>query len=911
MSNKDEQLPSLISKPEALRKDADPAETKEWIEALDDVVENQGKDRAEFVVNAVINKAQRENIPVYGTKSDFINTIPVEEEAETDGDLEIEKKIENAVRWNAAIMVHRANRPEIGVGGHISTYAGAATLYETGFNHFWKGKDHKDGGDHIFYQGHASPGMYARAYVEGRLDDEDLDGFRQEFSKKKGMPSYPHPRLMQNFWEFPTVSMGLGPMNAIYQAQSDKYLAHRGLKDTKEQQVWAFLGDGEMDEPESRGQLQAAANDHLDNLNFIISCNMQRLDGPVRGNGKIMQELEAFFNGAGWNVIKLVWGSEWDELLKKDKSGKLIQLMNETPDGDFQTYSTEDGAFIREHFFNRYPETAELVKDMSDDEIWNMHRGGHDPKKVYAAFKAASEHKDGPTVILVNNIKGYGMGPTFEGRNATHQMKKMTLEDMKALRDHLDIPVTDGQLEADDHWDPPFYRPAEDSPEMKYMHEKRKKLGGYLPERRVQKDTLALPADKNYAFANKGSGKQQAATTMAFVRLLKDLMRDKEFGKHVVPIIPDEARTFGMDSFFPTAKIYNPNGQTYMSVDRKIMLAYKEAPDGQILHVGINEGGSLSAFTAAGSAYATHGVPLVPVYIFYSMFGFQRTADSIWAAADQMARGFMIGATAGRTTLAGEGLQHMDGHSLVLAETNPAVVAYDPAYGYEIALIVKDGLERMYGPDSDDRNLIYYMTVYNEPIHQPKKPEDLDEEGVLRGMYLAKESDASGPKAQLLASGVGVPWILEAQELLEEDWGVSADVWSVTSWSELRREGLRQEEAKLNGEDYEIPYVTKKLKETEGPVVATSDWNKQVPDMIRQFVPRDYAVLGADDFGVSDTRAAARRHFRIDSHSVVVRTLLSLEEDGSIEKGTAAKAFKKYELGNDNAGTSGAVGGDA
>ncbi|MFT4148110.1 MAG: pyruvate dehydrogenase (acetyl-transferring), homodimeric type [Micrococcaceae bacterium] len=906
-----DQNPSLITDPEVYATDTDPKETQEWVDALNSVISNQGTDRAAYVLDKVVQSAQREDVNVNAINTDYVNTISADEEPEYPGDLETEQKLENAIRWNAAVMVHRANRPGVGVGGHISTYAGAATMYETGFNHFWKGKDHAESGDHIYFQGHASPGMYARAFLEGRLTEEQLAGFRQEKSVPGGVPSYPHPRLMPDFWEFPTVSMGLGPINAIYQAQSDKYLMNRGLKDTSQEQVWAFLGDGEMDEVESRGMLQTAANDKLDNLNFVISCNMQRLDGPVRGNGKIMQELEAFFKGARWNVIKVVTASEWDELFAKDTSGKLVQLFNETPDGDFQTYSTEDGAFIRENFFNRYPETAELVKDMTDDQIWNLRRGGHDAKKLYAAYKAATEHKGQPTVILVNNVKGYGMGPTFEGRNATHQMKKMSIDDLKRLRDHLGAPFTDEQLEANDHWTPPFWTPDASAPEIQYLQNQRKELGGYLPERRVQANTMTLPSEKSYAIADKGSGKNEAATTMAFVRLLKDLTRDKEFGKHIVPIIPDEARTFGMDSFFPTAKIYNPNGQHYISVDRNIMLAYKEAPDGQIIHVGINEAGAVAAFTAAGTAYATHGVPLIPIYIFYSMFGFQRTADAIWAAADQMSRGFLVGATAGRTTLAGEGLQHADGHSLVLAETNPAVRAYDPAFGYEIGVIVKRGLEEMYGDHDGDHNKIYYLTVYNEPMVQPAKPENLDEEGVIKGMYLLKESKAQGPKAQLLASGVGVPWILEAQEILAEEWGVSADVWSVTSWNELRRDGLAQESKILKGEEPDMPYVTQRLKDTEGPVIATSDWNTQVPDMISQYVPNPYAVLGADDFGFADTRPAARRWFKIDSHCVVVRTLHMLETSGEIPQGTAAKAYRKYQIDNVNAGQSGGAGGDS
>ncbi|WP_234760230.1 pyruvate dehydrogenase (acetyl-transferring), homodimeric type, partial [Arthrobacter alkaliphilus] len=697
--------------------------------------------------------------------------------------------------------------------------------------------------------------------------------------------SYPHPRLMPEFWEFPTVSMGIGPMNAIYQAQSNRYLHDRGLKDTSDQQVWAFLGDGEMDEPESRGLLQLAANENLDNLNFVINCNLQRLDGPVRGNGKIMQELEAFFRGAGWNVIKVVWGREWDDLLARDTDGSLVKIMNETVDGDYQTYKAESGGFVREHFFGKTPATKDLVADLDDNQIWNLKRGGHDYRKVYAAYKAAVEFKGKPTVILAKTVKGYGLGPHFEGRNATHQMKKLTMEDLKAFRDHLRIPITDEQLETD-LYRPPYYHPGMDAPEIQYMMDRRAALGGPVPERRHTHTPVTLPDAKAYEVAKRGSGKQQAATTMAFVRLLKDLMRDKNFGHRFVPVVPDESRTFGMDAFFPTAKIYNPKGQNYLSVDRDLVLAYKESPAGQLIHPGINEAGAVAAFTAAGTAYATHGEPLVPIYVFYSMFGFQRTGDAFWAAADQMTRGFIIGATAGRTTLTGEGLQHADGHSPVLASTNPAVKTYDPAYGYEIGHIIRDGLEHMYGEHSSDKNLMYYLTVYNEPISQPAEPENLDTEGLLKGIYLLNPApgatDGNRPKSQILASGVSVPWALEAQKILADDWGVSADVWSVTSWNELRRDGLAAEEhAFLNpGEEPRTPFITQQLAGATGPVIAVTDYMKAVPDQIRQFIPNDFASLGADGFGFSDTRQAARRYFKNDTHSIVTKTLQLLAAKG-------------------------------
>ncbi|MFC7862087.1 pyruvate dehydrogenase (acetyl-transferring), homodimeric type [Arthrobacter koreensis] len=894
--------------------DADPEETAEWIESLDNLVKTEGTERAQFILRSLLQRAGAHSVGVpMVTTTDYVNTIPVDQEPEFPGDEEVERRFRAWMRWNAAVMVHRAQRPGIGVGGHISTFAGAATLYEVGMNHFFRGKDHPGRGDQVYFQGHAAPGMYARAFLEGRLSEEDLDGFRQEKSREgHGLSSYPHPRNMPDFWEFPTVSMGIGPMNAIFQAQLNRYLHNRGMKDTSEQHVWAFLGDGEMDEPESRGLLHVAANDKLDNLTFVVNANLQRLDGPVRGNGKIVQELEAFFRGAGWNVIKVLWGREWDPLLAADDDGALVEIMNSTLDGDYQTYKAESGGFIRDHFFGKSPQTKAMVSGLSDDDIWNLKRGGHDYRKVYAAYKAALEFKGKPTVVLAHTVKGYGLGPHFEARNATHQMKKLTLDDLKLFRDSLRIPITDEQLEADPYR-PPYYNPGPQAPEIRYMLERRKELGGFLPERRTDFKPIHLPGEKSYEVANRGSGKQLAATTMAFVRLLKDLMRDKEFGMRIVPIIPDEARTFGMDSFFPTAKIYNPQGQNYLSVDRDLVLAYKESPQGQIVHVGINEAGSIAAFTAAGTSYATQGVPLIPVYIFYSMFGFQRTGDFIWAAADQLARGFMISATAGRTTLTGEGLQHADGHSPILASTNPAVKTYDPAYGYEIGHIVRHGLEEMYGPDSKDPNLIYNLMAYNEPILQPKAPEDLDVEGVIRGIYLLSSASIDGPRAQLLASGVAVPWAMEAQRLLAEDWNVSADVWSVTSWNELRRDGLAAEEEAFLHPDAEprVPFVTRQMAGATGPVVASTDYMKAVPDQIRQFLPNEFASLGADGFGFADTRAAARRYFKIDSHSMVVRTLEMLARRGEVDSSAPREAISRYHLLDVTKGTSGNAGGDA
>jgi pyruvate dehydrogenase E1 component len=894
--------------------DSDPDETAEWAESLDALVEARGHGRARDIMLSLLKRSKELhlNVPMVPT-TDYINTIAPENEPEFPGNEEIERKYRAWIRWNAAITVHRAQRPGIAVGGHISTYASSAALYEVGFNHFFRGHDHPGGGDQVFFQGHASPGMYARAFLEGRLSADQLDGFRQEKSHApNGLSSYPHPRLMPEFWQFPTVSMGLGPINAIYQAQLNKYLTNRGIKDASDQQVWAFLGDGEMDEVESRGQLQVAANDGLDNLNFVINCNLQRLDGPVRGNGKIIQELESFFRGAGWNVIKVIWGREWDDILARDTEGALLNLMNTVPDGDFQTYKAESGAYVRENFFGRDPRALQLVENYSDDDIWNLKRGGHDYRKVYAAFKAAAEHTGQPTVILAHTIKGYGLGPAFEGRNATHQMKKMTLDNLKTFRDSMHIPITDAQLEENPYL-PPYYNPGEDDEAIQYLHERRRALGGYLPERRTKHTQITLPDDSAYQSLKKGSGTQEIATTMAFVRLLKELTRSKDFGNRVVPIIPDEARTFGMDAFFPSNKIYNPKGQHYTSVDRELLLAYKESPQGQIIHVGINEAGATASFTAVGTSYATQGEPLIPIYVFYSMFGFQRTGDALWAAGDQMARGFVIGATAGRTTLTGEGLQHADGHSLLLASTNPAVVSYDPAYGYEINHIVRSGLERMYGGEHPDPNVMYYITVYNEPHVQPAEPEGIDAEGVVRGIYKLKPAGNEGPKAQILASGVAVPWALEAQELLANDWGVSADVWSVTSWTELRRDGLRAEEHNfLNpNEERHVPYLTRALSEAAGPFVAVTDYMHAVPDQIRQFVPGEYATLGADDFGFSDTRPAARRFFKIDGPSVVVRVLEQLAARGEVDGNAPAWAIEKYRLHDVSAGSSGSAGGES
>ncbi|MET7299445.1 pyruvate dehydrogenase (acetyl-transferring), homodimeric type [Embleya sp. NPDC005575] len=891
--------------------DIDPNETGEWLESLDAVINEQGRQRARYIMLKLLERARERQVGVPALRStDYINTIPPESEPWFPGDENIERRIRAFVRWNAAIMVSRANRPGLGVGGHIATYASSASLYEVGFNHFFRGKDHGESGDQIYFQGHASPGIYARAFLEGRLSQAQLDGFRQEKSAApNGLPSYPHPRMMPDFWEFPTVSMGLGPLGAIYQARFNRYLHNRNIKDTSRSHVWAFLGDGEMDEPESLGNIGLAAREELDNLTFVINCNLQRLDGPVRGNGKIMQELESYFRGAGWNVIKVVWGRDWDPLLAQDTDGALVNKMNTTPDGQFQTYAVESGSYVREHFFGDDARLRRMVADLSDEDIQKLGRGGHDYRKVYAAFKSAREHVGQPTVILAQTVKGWTLGPNFESRNATHQMKKLTKSDLKAFRDRLYLPISDEQLEGDV---PPYFHPGEKSEEMEYMRERRAALGGSLPQRLDRSKPLKLPGDPVYSVLKKGS-KQPVATTQAFVRLLKDLMRDSEIGKRFVPIAPDEYRTFGMDAMFPTAKVYNPHGQTYDSVDRELLLSYKESAQGQMLHDGISEAGCVASLIAAGSTYSTHGEQMIPVYVFYSMFGFQRTGDQFWQMADQLSRGFVLGATAGRTTLTGEGTQHADGHSQLLASTNPACVAYDPAFSYEIAHIVKDGLRRMYGPDAED--IFYYMTVYNEPIAQPAEPANVDVDGILKGLYLYQDGPAKegALRAQILASGVGMPWALEAQRLLAEDWNVVADVWSATSWNELRRDAVAAEEHNLLHPEAEphIPYVTRVLDGRPGPVVAVSDWMRAVPDQISRWVPADFASLGTDGFGFADTRGAARRFFHVDTESVVVGVLSELARRGEIEPGIVTKAIEKYELLDVKAAGVGTVGGDA
>lgn len=887
--------------------DIDAEETSEWLESIDDLIQTGGPKRARYILMSMEEHARRKGVETPpNLTTPYVNTIPVEEEPLYPGDETLERQFRRWVRWNAAVMVTRQQRPGLAVGGHISSFAALATLYEVGFNHFFRGKDHPGGGDQVFFQGHSSPGNYARAFLEGRLTEADLDSFRQQVSRKsggRGLPSYPHPRQMRDFWEFPTVSLGIGPAAAIYQAWFNRYVNNRKIKDTSDQRVWCFLGDGEMDEPESRGLLQLAATQQLDNLTFVVDCNLQRLDGPVRGNGKIIQELEAFFKGAGWNVIKVIWGREWDVLFQADKEGALVNLMNEVRDGDYQGFRANDGSFVRDSFFGRDPRTKAMVADWTDDQIWSLKRGGHDYHKVYAAYRAATAYKGQPTVILAHTVKGYALGTNFAGRNSTHQMKKLNSADLRLLRDTLHLDISDAQLE--DPYNAPYFKPDPSEPAMEYMIEHRKQLGGYLPERRVFSGGVELPAQKHYDAITTGSGKQKVATTMALVRLIKDIAKDKAFGFRLVPIIPDEARTFGLDAMFPTAKIFNTLGQQYTSVDHDLLLSYKESESGQLMHTGISESGSVAAFQAVGTSYATHNVPMVPFYIFYSMFGFQRTGDQFWAAGDQMARGFIVGATAGRTTLAGEGLQHMDGHSPVLASTNPAIVQYDPAYAYEIAHIMKDGFVRMYGDGSDgrDQNVMYYLTVYNEPIHQPAQPDGVDVEGIVKGIHLLEPAEGDGPRVQLLASGVGVPWAREAKRMLAEDWGVQAAVWSVTSWYELRKDALQADEHNfLHPEDERrVPYVTAKLQGAEGPFVATSDFEHQVQDAIARWVPGDYYTLGADGFGFSDTRPAARRFLKIDAASMAVRALQGLADQGKIDRSIVKQAIDKYDLFNPNA----------
>ena len=875
--------------------DADPAETQEWIQALDDVLRTQGRERADFLLRKVLKRARQLRVGLPGlVQSRYINTLSPEQEPDFPGDENMELRVRRIIRWNAAVMVLRANHLFPGIGGHLSTYASAASLYEVGFNHFFRGKDDGGSGDQIFFQGHAAPGIYSRAFLEGRLTESQLDHFRREVVRGAGLSSYPHPRLMPDFWEFPTVSMGLGPINAIYQARFNRYLHARGIADTSASRVWAFLGDGEMDETEAVGALTLAARDGLDNLTFVVNCNLQRLDGPVRGNGKIIQELESVFTGAGWNVIKVIWSRDWDPLLAQDYEGALVEIMNETVDGEWQRYSVESGAYIREHFFGKDPRTLQMVEHLSDDALRGLRRGGHDYRKVYSAYTVATQHQGQPTVILAKTVKGWTLGSTAEARNVTHQMKKLRVEELKKFRDRIELPISDRQLEQ-----APYYHPGKDSDEVRYMLERRRLLGGCVPKRVVRGKPLAAPAPKTFAEFASGTGENQAvSTTMAFAKLLRNMLRDPEYGKRVVPIIPDEARTFGMEVLFREIGIYAAHGQKYEPVDSKLMLSYTEKPDGQMLEEGITESGSMASFTAAATSYATHAQPMIPFYIFYSMFGFQRTGDLIWALGDARGRGFMLGATAGRTTLNGEGLQHEDGHSHVLASTLPNVQAYDPAFAYEVATIVKDGLRRMYGNGED---VFYYITLYNQDYPMPPMPSGV-EEGILKGLYLCRSAVAQAKnRAQLFGSGVILLEALRAQELLAEKYDVAADVWSVTSYNNLRSEALSIERwNRLHPADPpRVPYVTRALESSPGPVIAASDFMKAVPEMVSRWVPRPFTPLGTDGFGRSDTREALRRHFEVDAEHIAVATLAALMRQGQVEPGVVERAIRELGINAD------------
>ncbi|WP_017925994.1 pyruvate dehydrogenase (acetyl-transferring), homodimeric type [Thioalkalivibrio sp. HL-Eb18] len=875
--------------PNATEHDIDPQETQEWIDALASVLETDGPERAHALLERLVDKARRSGAYLpYSANTAYVNTIPTHLEPEYPGDGAVEHRIRSYIRWNAMAMVVKANRVSAELGGHIATFASAATLYDVGFNHFWHAPSHDHGGDLLFAQGHSSPGIYARAFMEGRLTEEQLDHFRREVDGK-GLSSYPHPWLMPDFWQFPTVSMGLGPIMSIYQARFMRYLQDRGLAQTENRRVWSFVGDGEVDEPETLGAITLASREKLDNLTWVVNCNLQRLDGPVRGNGKIVQELEAIFRGAGWNVVKVLWGRYWDPLLAKDTDGLLQKRMMEAVDGDYQNYKSRDGAYVREHFFGKYPELKRMVANMSDEDIWRLNRGGHDPVKVYAAYKAAAEHKGQPTVILAHTVKGYGMGSAGEAQNRTHSQKKMDADDMKQFRDRFNIPLSDEQVEKAE-----YIKPDPDSEEMKYMHERRKDLGGYLPVRRPLATPLEIPGLDAFNGLLEASGEREMSTTMAFVRLLTLLARDKKIGKNIVPIVPDEARTFGMEGLFRQLGIYSSVGQLYEPQDKDQVMYYKEDKKGQILEEGINEAGSMSSWIAAATSYSTHGVAMVPFYIFYSMFGFQRIGDLIWAAGDMRARGFLMGATAGRTTLAGEGLQHDDGHSLMMAANVPNCIAYDPTFAYELAVIVQDGMRRMY---AEQQSVFYYITVMNENYPQPAMPKGA-EEGIRRGLYRLQAGGRKKKKVRLLGSGTILREAMAAAELLDQDFGVAAEVWSATSFNELARDGRDAERhARLHPEaEPRTSWVEECLGGSEDPVIAATDYVQAYADQIRAFVPAEYRVLGTDGFGRSDTRAALRRHFEVDRYHIAVTALKALADNGTVEVKTVSDAIKKYKI---------------
>ncbi|HXU55774.1 MAG TPA: pyruvate dehydrogenase (acetyl-transferring), homodimeric type [Casimicrobiaceae bacterium] len=875
-----------------IKPDLDPQETREWLDAIDGVLENEGPDRAHFLIEQVIDKARRSGAYMpFSANTAYINTIPVDKQVRIPGDQAIEHRIRSYVRWNAMAMVVRANK-HTNVGGHIASFASAATLYDTGFNHFWHAPSAEHGGDLVFVQGHSAPGVYARAHMLGRFTDEQMDNFRQEVDGK-GVSSYPHPWLMPEFWQFPTVSMGLGPLMAIYQARFMKYLQDRGLAKTEGRKVWCFCGDGEMDEPESMGAIGMAAREALDNLIFVINCNLQRLDGPVRGNGKIIQELEAEFRGAGWNVIKVIWGSRWDALLARDKQGILMRRMMECVDGEYQTFKSKDGAYVREYFFNT-PELKALVADYSDEDIWNLNRGGHDPHKVYAAYRSAVDHKGQPTVILAKTIKGYGMGEGGEAQNITHQQKKLSGGSVRHFRDRFQIPVADDKLD-----EIPYVKFPPGSAEAEYMKARRMELGGFLPARRKTAASLAVPGIAALERFLKSTEDREISTTMAFVQILQTLLRDKNIGKHIVPIVPDESRTFGMEGMFRQLGIWNQLGQLYTPQDADQLMFYKESKSGQVLQEGINEPGAMCDWMAAATSYSTHGVPMIPFYIFYSMFGFQRVGDLAWAAGDMRCRGFLLGGTAGRTTLNGEGLQHEDGHSHIYAATIPNCVSYDPTFGYELAVIIQDGLRRMYAEQQD---VYYYLTVMNENYVQPAMPEGAAAD-IIKGMYLFKAGAGRGaktkaPRVQLLGSGVILREAIAAAELLKADWGVDADLWGCTSFTELAREGEAASRWNMlhPTEPPRVPHVTARLAETQGPVIAATDYVRAFAGQIREFVPRRYVVMGTDGFGRSDTREKLRRFFEVDRWYITVAALKALADDGTLPAGKVAEAIAKYGI---------------
>ena len=873
--------------------DIDPLETQEWTEALESVLDTEGSERAHFLLETMVERTRRRGayLPFDATTA-YQNTIPVGKEQKSPGNHEMEHRIRSINRWNAAALVLRAGKKDLELGGHIASFQSSATLYDVGFNHFWRAPNDEQDGDLIYFQGHIAPGVYSRAFLEGRLSEEQLDSFRQEVDGN-GLSSYPHPWLMDDFWQFPTVSMGLGPLMAIYQARFLKYLESRGLARTPGRKVWCFCGDGEMDEPESLGAIALAAREGLDNLIFVINCNLQRLDGPVRGNGKIIQELEGDFRGSGWNVLKVIWGSRWDPLLAMDTKGLLKKRMDECVDGDYQTFKSKNGAYVREHFFGKYPELREMVANMSDDEIWALNRGGHDPHKVYAAYYEATHNANGrPTVILAKTIKGYGMGSSGEAQNIAHQAKKMDIESLRKFRDRFGIPVSDADLPS-----VPYYKPAEDSPEMKYMRERRAALGGYLPARKPVKAPLAIPGLHVFDSQLGDSGEREFSTTMAFVRMLGTLLKDKNITKQIVPIVPDESRTFGMEGMFRQYGIWSTQGQNYVPQDADQLMFYKESKDGQMLQEGINEPGAMSSWIAAATSYANHGIPMIPFYIYYSMFGFQRIGDLAWAAGDMRARGFMLGGTAGRTTLNGEGLQHEDGHSHIQAGLIPNCVSYDPTFAYELAVILQDGLRRMYGEQED---VFYYITLMNENYSHPAMPQGA-EQGIIKGMYLLKDGGDAQVKVQLMGSGTILREVMAAADLLRNDFGIASDIWSVTSFNELRRDGMEASRFNLlhPTEAARKSFVEQQLEGRSGPVIAATDYIRNYADQIREYVPGRYVVLGTDGFGRSDSRAKLREFFEVDRHYVAVAALSALAREGKIDAAKVAEAIAKYGIKTD------------